>query len=254
MESETKMQVVNLTVVRHGQSEANIAKTLQKASPLSEAGKEQARLAGIALKDAAFDQIYSSPQERAFETALWILKNNDKMVHDDAIQTIDKGASLKKIPIGIQTTPVLRERDFGVYDSKTYAEFKKASQEAGYENDRYYRPDGGENEADVMKRVDEFMDSFLKSLTCKDDKALTKNVLITTHCGWMWRLAEHLLQYNITHPEKHCSDFQNFKSGAKIKIHNTAIFNFELLVDTRLGKLVSYICTECNSGTHLDSV
>ena len=29
MDSETKMQVVNLTVVRHGQSEANIAKTLQ---------------------------------------------------------------------------------------------------------------------------------------------------------------------------------------------------------------------------------
>ena len=33
-----------------------------------------------------------------------------------------------------------------------------------------------------------------------------------------------------------------------------SIFNFELLVDTRLGKLVSYICTECNSATHLDSV
>ena len=29
MESETKTQVVNLTVVRHGQSEANITKTLQ---------------------------------------------------------------------------------------------------------------------------------------------------------------------------------------------------------------------------------
>ena len=77
----------------------------QKASPLSEAGKQQAQLAGIALKDASFDQIYSSPQERAFDTALWILKNNDTMVHDDAVQTIDKGARLKKIPIGIQTTP-----------------------------------------------------------------------------------------------------------------------------------------------------
>jgi len=254
MESETKMQVVNLTVVRHGQSEANIAKTLQKASPLSEAGKEQAQLAGIALKDVSFDQIYSSDQERAFDTALLILKNNDKMVHDDMSHTIHKSTSPKKIPTGIQTTPLLRERDFGVYDPKTYSEFKKASQNAGHENDRYYRPDGGENEADVMKRVNEFMDSFLKSFTCNDDKILTKNVLITTHCGWIWRLAEHLLQYNITHPEKNCSDFQNFKSGAKIKMHNTAIFNFELLVDTRLGKLVSYICTECNSGTHLDSV
>merc|ERR1712141_587906 len=121
MESETKMQVVNLTVVRHGQSEANIAKTLQKASPLSEAGKEQAQLAGIALKDVSFDQIYSSDQERAFDTALLILKNNDKMVHDDMSHTIHKSTSPKKISTGIQTTPLLRERDFGVYDPKTYS-------------------------------------------------------------------------------------------------------------------------------------
>ena len=211
-------------------------------------------MAGIALKDQIFDQIYSSDLERAFDTALSILKNNDKMVHDDTAQMIHKSTSPKKISPGIQTTPLLRERDFGVYDPKTGAEFKKASQEAGYEDDRYYRPDGGENEADMMKRVDEFMENFLKSLTFDDGKTLTKNVLITTHAGWIWRLAEHLLQYNLTHPEKHCSDFQNFKSGAVIKIHNTAIFNFELLVDTRLGKLVSYICTECNSATHLDSV
>ena len=211
-------------------------------------------MAGIALKDQIFDQIYSSDLERAFDTALSILKNNDKMVHDDTAQMIHKSTSPKKISPGIQTTPLLRERDFGVYDPKTGAEFKKASQEAGYEDDRYYRPDGGENEADMMKRVDEFMENFLKSLTFDDGKTLTKNVLITTHAGWIWRLAEHLLQYNLTHPEKHCSDFQNFKSGAVIKIHNTAIFNFELLVDTRLGKLVSYICTECNSATHLDSI
>ena len=211
-------------------------------------------MAGIALKDQIFDQIYSSDLERAFDTALSILKNNDKMVHDDTAQMIHKSTSPKKISPGIQTTPLLRERDFGVYDPKTGAEFKKASQEAGYENDRYYRPDGGENEIDMMKRVDEFMENFLKSLTFGDGKTLTKNVLITTHAGWIWRLAEHLLQYNLTHPEKHCSDFQNFKSGAVIKIHNTAIFNFELLVDTRLGKLVSYICTECNSATHLNSV
>ena len=211
-------------------------------------------MAGIALKDQIFDQIYSSDLERAFDTALSILKNNDKMVHDDTAQMIHKSTSPKKISPGIQTTPLLRERDFGVYDPKTGAEFKIASQEAGYENDRYYRPDGGENGADVLKRVDEFMDIFLKSLTCDDDQTITRNVLIATHAGWIWRLAEHLLQYNLTHPEKHCSDFQNFKSGAKIKMHNTAIFNFELLVDTRLGKLVSYICTECNSATHLDSI
>ena len=32
MDSETKTQVVNLTVVRHGQSEANITRTLQVCS------------------------------------------------------------------------------------------------------------------------------------------------------------------------------------------------------------------------------
>src|SRR5919202_1858421 len=60
-----------LLLIRHGQSTANATGVWQGQMefPLSEEGREQARLAGRALAGERIDAIYSSPLGRAFETA-----------------------------------------------------------------------------------------------------------------------------------------------------------------------------------------
>ncbi|HEX2182637.1 MAG TPA: histidine phosphatase family protein [Rubrobacteraceae bacterium] len=58
-------------LIRHGQSTANASGVWQGQMefPLSEEGREQARLAGKALAGVRLDAIYSSPLGRALETA-----------------------------------------------------------------------------------------------------------------------------------------------------------------------------------------
>ena len=58
-------------LVRHGQSTANAAGIWQGRLdfPLSDEGREQARLAGKALASEKFDALYASPLSRAYETA-----------------------------------------------------------------------------------------------------------------------------------------------------------------------------------------
>jgi broad specificity phosphatase PhoE len=58
-------------LIRHGQSTANASGVWQGQMefPLSEEGREQARLAGTALVGERLDAVYSSPLGRAFETA-----------------------------------------------------------------------------------------------------------------------------------------------------------------------------------------
>lgn len=59
------------TIVRHGQTDANVQGVLQGHidTPLGETGRAQARAAAERLKHEKFDLFYSSDLSRAFETA-----------------------------------------------------------------------------------------------------------------------------------------------------------------------------------------
>jgi len=72
------MKKFSLTFVRHGQSEGNSNGLLQGQSntALSAEGRDQSRLAGLALSHIKFDQIYSSDLDRAFDTASIIAQVN----------------------------------------------------------------------------------------------------------------------------------------------------------------------------------
>ncbi len=63
---------MKVVLIRHGQSEGNIAQVIQgqKDYPLSKKGEEQAHKAGKELKEIySFDRIYSSNLQRAAKTA-----------------------------------------------------------------------------------------------------------------------------------------------------------------------------------------
>jgi len=62
---------MKLYITRHGTTEWNLEKRLQgwADSPLTEDGRNRAIKLGNSLKDIDFDMIYTSPQERALNTA-----------------------------------------------------------------------------------------------------------------------------------------------------------------------------------------
>jgi broad specificity phosphatase PhoE len=165
----------HLVIVRHGESERNVAKDRAKRSgsaysyglglrdmdtPLTNRGLGQARETGAALvKRYRFDTVFSSPYRRAFQTAECILEGLER-----------------KPPIVLEER--IREIEFGILDGLTPEGIKKKYPEEASRRERegkyWYRPPGGESRPDVALRVR----SFLGTLT-RDYQG--KSVLIVCH-------------------------------------------------------------------------
>lgn len=151
-----------IKLVRHGESEANVADPSQPPAadhlvPLTPRGVEQARQAGRALgSDYLTDcLIYTSPFLRARQTLAAILE----------------GAGLNPSDVTSWEDPRLREVDHGYSDVPsqhamvaTYGHF-------------YYRYHGGESPADCYDRVSGFLESFVRRI----QKTQTRKALLVTH-------------------------------------------------------------------------
>lgn len=97
---------VTLYIVRHGQTDWNVVKRVQGQTdiPLNNVGEEQAHVAAELFKDIQFDAAFSSDLLRAKRTAEIIM--------------------LEK-KLAVQTTRVLRERNFGPYEGIYVEELKE---------------------------------------------------------------------------------------------------------------------------------
>lgn len=93
--------------MRHGQDEDNAAGILNghRDTPLTELGRQQAKIAAQKLKDNNIDIIYASPLKRAYETARIVA---DELKVDEVV--LDNH---------------LIERDFGVLTGKPVADILK---------------------------------------------------------------------------------------------------------------------------------
>lgn len=100
MEDANKKRMCTIYLVRHGETEWNVAGRLQGHgdSSLTEKGRSQARFLGKKLAKIQFDAVYSSDLGRARETAELIILS-------------------KKL--AVQTTLALRERSFGDHEGMT---------------------------------------------------------------------------------------------------------------------------------------
>lgn len=151
------MTTVYLT--RHGQTLWNIDRRLQGTgnSKLTELGINQAKSLRDRLKDIDIDVIYTSPLERAFETAK-ILKG------DKEIKIINKNE--------------LREISFGEYEGSTEIELLK--QGRGEEIKKIFNGDikvkspGGESLEELYHRISSGIEEILN---IEDGK----NILIVSH-------------------------------------------------------------------------
>ncbi|MFF1830065.1 histidine phosphatase family protein [Paenarthrobacter sp. NPDC058040] len=147
---------VELLLIRHGESEGNVAATEARVAglevidvpardadvKLSSTGQEQAKALGTALAKIAEEQrpdaVVSSPYARARQTA------------EIAIEGADWQTT-------ILTDERLRDRELGILDTLTsrgvQARFPEEAERRLWLGKLYYRPPGGESWADVALRL-----------------------------------------------------------------------------------------------------
>lgn len=169
------MRPQRIILIRHGQSMANVDRTLHSNTPdhkipLTEKGKEQAYQAGIELFEELHEpfsefaiQFYISPYLRTRETYQGILLG----LRSEGIDTAR---------IVTYEDPRLREQEFG--------NFRSVDDYAAIEIERdnfgtfYYRLSDGESGADVFDRVTGAMDTMHRDF---EKEAFPRNVVIVSH-------------------------------------------------------------------------
>lgn len=152
---------MNTTIylTRHGQTEWNIERRLQGRgnSPLTEAGIERANELRDRIKDIDIDVIYSSPIERALDTA-----------------NIIKGEK----SIEVITDDGLMEMCFGDYEGRKTDEVMKENPEWNIDlimhGDVKLCAPNGENLGDVRNRIKDTMDRVI-------DENRGKSILVVAH-------------------------------------------------------------------------
>ena len=131
------MQATRLIAIRHGETAWNVGARIQGYLdiPLNDTGRWQARRAAGALAGEPITTVYASDLSRAFETAA-------------AVATV---AGLQPIP-----DEGLRERHFGVFQGRTFAEIEAELPDQALrwrKRDPDFAPEGGESLVTFRDRV-----------------------------------------------------------------------------------------------------
>ena len=144
-------------IIRHGETDLNVKGVLQGwvDEPLNESGMRLARITGEKMGGIRFDGCFSSPLQRAAETARIVLE-----------------ASGNDLPI--QYDDRLREISFGEAEGRHRSTLGEQGRRFFEEPFRYEPFPGGESIRQVCARTQ----SFLKELLLRDDG---KTYLLSTH-------------------------------------------------------------------------
>ena len=162
---------MKLYIMRHGTTDWNEARRIQGNSntSLNEAGRKIARESSEGMKDIPFDHIYSSPLDRAYETAVIVRRDRDiPIVKDDR---------LKEVCFGIDEGTCPGERTPGCVlffkDPPNYVPAK-----------------GAESFGELIGRTKSFLDEIIRPLSIKEPDA---TVFISGHGALNKALALNLL-------------------------------------------------------------
>ena len=160
---------MKLYIIRHGQTDWNIAKKIQGRQdiPLNERGHFQAQCLGKAMENRPITAVFSSPQIRAMETAIAVAS-----------------------PAGVPVIPVrdLMEINYGVWEGKTEEELlrdDRALYEAWWSHPAETAPPEGES----INQVNERCRQAWKEIKPQ----LTGDAAIVAHGGLMAHYMEQLL-------------------------------------------------------------
>jgi len=130
-------QATRILAIRHGETLWNVDSRIQGHLDigLNDTGRWQAERLGMALKDEPIAAIYASDLSRAHDTAL---------------------AVSRQTGVPVQAEPGLRERSFGEFEGRTFAEIEKELPEQAQrwrQRDPTFTPAGGESLLRLEARV-----------------------------------------------------------------------------------------------------
>lgn len=168
------MKPKNIILIRHGQSQGNVDKTIYARIPdyalkLTDKGRQEALDAGkeIAKVISGKTMVYCSSYHRTRQTYEGVKKSLDVWKYYE--------------------TPLLREQEWGTtFDGiKSYQDASEDIEKYRDEHGTfYYRFKSGESVADVFGRVSQFLDTLFRDFEKPD---FPENVVIVTH-GMTWRV------------------------------------------------------------------
>ncbi len=123
------MTATRILAIRHGETMWNVDSRIQGHLDigLNDTGRWQAERLGMALKDEPMAAIYASDLSRAHDTALAVSRHNG---------------------VPVQAEPGLRERSFGEFEGRTFAEIETELPEQAQrwrQRDPTFTPAGGES-------------------------------------------------------------------------------------------------------------
>ena len=151
-----------LYLIRHGETDWNREVRLQGRVdiPLNEKGRRLAEITSKGLQDVSFDVAFTSPLQRAKETAQIIIRDRD-------IELIQE--------------ELLMEISFGKYEGYCYSKENYNIPDPEFvrfftEPEKYQPPEGAESFCDVDKRAQAFWQKMLE-----DKKYQESTILVSTH-------------------------------------------------------------------------
>lgn len=152
-----------LVLVRHGQSTWNLENrfTGETDIPLTDLGRDEARLAGTKLRDIPFTHGFTSMLQRAIDTMTLLLE------------------TAKQTQLSVTRSKALNERNYGQLQGLNKTEVAKQygdEQVAIWRRSYVVRPPGGESLADTAARVIPYYQKEIEPLLKK-----AQNIIIVAH-------------------------------------------------------------------------
>ena len=175
------MHATRIIAIRHGETAWNAETRIQGHIDidLNDKGRWQAARVGDALADEPITSIYSSDLSRARATAQAIA---DKARHAPART--------------VQLDTGLRERGFGTFEGKTWAEIETGWPDEALrwrQRDPDFAPPGGETPIQIMARVRQTLDNIAKN-------HLGEQIVLVAHGGVMDMLYRLATQQELSAP------------------------------------------------------
>lgn len=165
---------MNIYLLRHGETSYNADGNKycgRTDIPLTEKGIKQAEAARDILENVKISKVYSSPLQRALQTAEIVSKNRDIVIDDRLIEV-----------------------DFGNWEGKTREEFIKENSslwEKWNEDPTQARAGGvGETASEIIERADSFYSALKESSS-------NENILVVAHNGINRLYLAHKLGMNL---------------------------------------------------------
>ncbi len=158
--------MMEIYIIRHGETDGNKKNQLQgrRNILLNEKGRAQAKEAREKLKDISFDVVYSSPLDRAKETAQIVTNQSCPILFDDR----------------------LLEMDYGPYEGVDLSHPPKEIIEFFQDFTHNKAPEGMEQLSSVVQRSRDFLNSLVHGHH-------DQTILLSTHAIVMKGLLEVLI-------------------------------------------------------------